>query len=52
MLVGQMSNVWNIAMDDGGVYALAKTLPSLAYNLWWNIVMDDCLDENTIGKWR
>ena len=34
-------------MDDEWVYPLAKTLPSLVNNLWWNIVMDDWnLDEN------
>jgi hypothetical protein len=28
-------------MDDEWVQWLAKTLPPLVSNLWWNIVMDD-----------
>ena len=44
-------NKWtNIAMDDVRVHPLAKTLPSLVSNLWWNIVIDDWnLDEKIIG---
>ena len=35
-------NKWtNIVMDGGCVQPLAKTLPSLVNNMWWNIVMDD-----------
>ena len=37
----------NIVMDDGWVHPLAKTLPSLVSNLWWNIVMN----EKLLGKW-
>ena len=49
-----LMNKWtNIVMDEGWVYPLAKTLPSLVNNLWWNIVMDDWnLDEKTLGKWQ
>jgi hypothetical protein len=37
-------------MDDGWVHPLAKTLPSIVNNLWWNIVMDEWnLDEKSIG---
>ena len=45
-------NKWtNIGMDDGWVHSLAKTLPSLVNNLWWNIVMDDqILNEKLLGK--
>ena len=40
-------------MDDGRVHLLAKTLPSLVSNLWWNMVMDDWnLDEKLLGKWQ
>ena len=40
-------------MDDGGVHLLAKILPSLINNLWWNIVIDDwTLDEKTLCKWQ
>ena len=32
---------------------MAKTLPSLVSNLWWNIVMDDwILNEKSLGKWH
>jgi hypothetical protein len=42
-----------IVMNDGWVHPLAKTLLSLANNLWWNIVMDDWnLDEKSLGKWQ
>ena len=42
----------NIVMDDGWICPLAKTLPSLVNNLWWNVVMDDwILDEKSFGKW-
>ena len=40
-------------MDDGCAHPLAKTLPSLVNNLWWNIVMDDWnLDEKSLDKWQ
>jgi hypothetical protein len=40
-------------MNDGWVHPLAKILPSLVGNLWWNIVMDDSnLDEETLDKWQ
>ena len=43
----------SVQMDDGWVHPLAKTLPSLVTNLWWNIVMDDWhLDEKPLGKWQ
>ena len=46
-----MSKVWNIVMGDGWVHPLAKTLPSLVNNLWWNIAMGDWnLDEKSLGK--
>ena len=47
-------NKWtNIVKDDGWVHPLAKTLPSLVNNLWWNIIMDDWdLDEKLLGKWQ
>ena len=42
----------NTVMDDGWVHPLAKTLPSLVSNFWWNIVMGDGnLDEKSVGKW-
>ena len=42
----------NIVIDDGWVHSLAKTLPSLVINLWWNIVVDDFdLNEKSLGKW-
>ena len=41
----------NIVMDDERVHSLAKSLPSLFSNLWWNIAMDDQnLDEKSLGK--
>ena len=42
-----LMNKWtDFVMDDRWVHPLAKTLPSLVDNLWWNIVMDDwILDE-------
>ena len=40
-----------LVMDDGWVHPLAKTLPSLVNNLWWNVAMDDwSLDEKSLGK--
>ena len=44
--------VMNIVMDDGRVHPLAKTLPSLVNNLWWNSIMrNGNLDEKTLGEW-
>ena len=38
-------------MNDGQVRHLAKIMPSLVNNLWWDIVMDDWnLDENSIAS--
>ena len=46
-----MNKRTNIVMDDEQVHPLAKTLPSLVSNLWWNVVMDDRdLDWKTFGK--
>jgi len=45
-----MNNFTNIVMDDGWVHLLAKTLPSLIGNLWWNIIMDDYLDGTELHK--
>ena len=41
-------------MDDGWVYPLVKTLPSLVINLWWNIVINviEFFDEKTLVKWQ
>ena len=37
-------NKWTyIDMGDGWVHPLAKTLPSLVNNFWWNIVMDETI---------
>ena len=36
-----MNKRTNIVIDDGWVQLLAKTLPTLVNNFWWNIVMDD-----------
>ena len=49
-----LMNKWRITvMDDGWVRPLAKTLPSLVGNLWWNIFMDEWnLDEISLGKWQ
>ena len=49
-----LMNKWtNIAMDDGWVHLMAKTLPSLVNNLWWDIFMDNwLLDEKSLGKWQ
>ena len=45
-------NKWtNIVTDDERVHPLAKTLPPLVNNLWWNIVMDAWnLDENHLAS--
>ena len=44
-----MSKWTYIAMDDGHVHPLAKTLAT--FNSRWDIVMDDwVLDEQTLGK--
>ena len=41
-----MNKFTDTVMEDGWVHPLAKTLPPLVTNLWWNIVMDDWnLDE-------
>jgi hypothetical protein len=47
-----LMNRWtNVVVDNGWVHPLAKTLPSLVNNLWWNIVTDDWnFDEKHIGK--
>ena len=49
-----LMNKWtNTVMDDGWVHSLAKPLPSLVNNLWWNIVMDDWnFDEKSLGEWK
>jgi hypothetical protein len=48
-----MKKFTNIVMDDGRVHPLAKTLPALVNNLWWNVVMDDWnLDEKSLVKWQ
>ena len=48
-----MNKFADTVMDDGRVHPLAKTLPSLVNNLWWNIVMDDWnLDEKSLDKWQ
>ena len=49
-----LMNKWtDIVLDDGGVHALAKSLPSLVGDLWQNVVMDDWnLDEKSLGKWQ
>ena len=40
----------NIVTDDGWIHPLAKTMPSLVNNLWWNIVMDVwSLDDESLG---
>ena len=47
-----MNEFIKIVMDDGWVHPMAKTLPTLVVDLWWNIVMDDQnLDEKSYGKW-
>jgi len=48
-----MNKQTNVVMDDGWVHPLAKTLPSLISNLFWNVVMDDWnLNEESLGKYR
>ena len=43
----------NGVMDGGWVHPLAKTLPCLAINLWFNTVVDDeNLDEESLQKWQ
>ena len=45
-----MNEFPNIVMDDGWFHPLAKTLPSLVNNLWWNIGIGDWnLDDNTLS---
>ena len=40
-------------MDDEWGHPLAKSLPSLISNLWWNIIMDNWkLDEKSLDKWQ
>ena len=56
-IVIQMTNLMNkwttIVMDDGRVHPLAKSLPSLVSNLWWDVVVDDWnLDEEAFGYWQ
>ena len=46
-------NKFVFVVDDRWVHPLAKTLPSLVNNLWWNSVMGDWnLDEKSLGKWQ
>ena len=49
-----LMNKWiNNVINVGWVHPLAKTLPFLVGNLWWNIVMDDWnLDKKSLGKWQ
>ena len=52
LLMNKFANVNNV-MDDGWVHSLAKTLPSLVNNLWWNIITNDWnLDEKPLSKWQ
>ena len=47
-----MNKLANIVMDDKWAHPLAKSLPSLVNNLWWNIIMNDWkLDEKSLGEW-
>jgi len=47
-----MNKVTNTVMKDGRVHPLAKTLPSIVNNLWWNIIMIDWKLDEKIGKWQ
>ena len=47
-----MNKRTNIVKDDGWVHPLAKTLPSLVNNSWWNINLDDWkLDRKSLDEW-